>query len=32
MIIGLSGKRKGHGKHRHISRTSTKKFDAVGVK
>ena len=32
MITDLFGKRKGHGKHRHISRTSTKKLDAAGVK
>lgn len=32
MIIDLFGKRKGHGKHRHIDRTGTKKLDAVGVK
>lgn len=32
MITDLFGKRKGHGKHRHISRTGTKKFDAVVVK
>lgn len=32
MIIDLSGKRKRHGKHRHIGMTGTKKLDAVGVK
>lgn len=30
MIIDLFGKRKGHGKNRHIDRTGTKKLDAVG--
>lgn len=32
MITDLSGKRKRHGKHRHIDSTGTKKLDAVGVK
>lgn len=32
MNIDLSGKRKGHGKQGHISRTGTKKLDAVRVK
>lgn len=31
MIIGLSGKRKRHGKHRHIGRTGTKNLMQWGL-